>query len=85
MYVISCVEQDLGFLATSGLLPAGTGKEVGRVAADLCRSVAPHAIALCDSFGLTDEMLSAPIARDWVEYNTGDNRGEITDFETSRL
>ncbi len=29
------------------------------------------------SFGYTDEMLSAPIARDWHTWNAVDNRGEV--------
>jgi len=32
---------------------------------------------LCESFQITDEMLSAPIALDWVGYNVTDNQGEV--------
>jgi len=58
-------------------MSTATGAKVGKVTADLCRDVAPQALALCDAFGITDEMLNAPIARDWVEYNTVDNQGEV--------
>ena len=36
-----------------------------------------QSLALCDSFAITDTMLSAPIALDWVKYNTYDNQGEL--------
>ena len=44
----------------------------------LCRELAPQSMAIVDSFGLTNNMLSAPIALDWVEYNSYDNQGELT-------
>ena len=40
----------------------------------LCAELGPQSLAICESFGLTDEMLSAPIARDWVGYNAYDNQ-----------
>lgn len=48
------------------------------IAAEACRVLAPDALDLCNSFKLSDEMLSAPIARDWVDYNVGDNQGELS-------
>ena len=46
---------------------------------ELCRSLGPDALALAEAFGITDSMISAPIARDWVAYNVGDNQGEMDD------
>ncbi len=43
----------------------------------LCADLGPQSLALVESFGLTEAMLSAPIARDWVAYNEGDNQGEM--------
>jgi len=77
LYLIDLVEKDLGYFTTSRFLPIETGASVGQVAADLCREIVPQALSLCDAFGLTDEMLSAPVARDWVDYNVTDNRGEL--------
>ena len=51
--------------------------EVRARAASLCAEIGPHSLAICDAFAITDSMLSAPIARDWVGYNTFDNQGEI--------
>lgn len=43
----------------------------------VCKDLGPYALALCEAFDITDEMLSAPIALDWVDYNVGDNQGEL--------
>ena len=40
-----------------------------------------QALAICDSFAITDTMLSAPIALDWVGFNTYDNQGEVMSEE----
>ena len=50
---------------------------VKNTAIKLCQELGPHALSLCDAFGITDTMLSAPIALDWVQYNTYDNQGEL--------
>ena len=81
LYQVSVVKRDLGYFTTSGLMSTGAGAKVGKVAADLCREVAPQALALCDAFGISDKMLNAPIARDWVKYNTVDNKGEVEGLE----
>lgn len=47
------------------------------VSAMLCADLGPQSLAICESFAITDTMLSAPIALDWVDYNTYDNQGEI--------
>ena len=44
---------------------------------ELCRSLGPQALALTDAFAIPDTMLSAPIALDWVQYNVGNNLGEL--------
>ena len=77
LYLITVVEKDLGYFTTSRLLPLDTAARVGHVAAYFCREIGPQVLSLCDAFGLTDEMLSAPVAKDWVDYNVTDNRGEL--------
>ena len=77
LYQMTVIKRDLGYFTTSKLMPIETGAEVGKVTADLCKEVAPQALALSDAFGITDEMLNAPIARDWVKYNAVDNKGEV--------
>lgn len=43
----------------------------------LCKQLAPSAQKLCDSFGIPDHLIAAPIATDWIEYNKVDNQGEL--------
>ena len=81
LYQMTVIKKDLGYFTTSGLMSTWTGAKVGKVTADLCREVAPQALALCDAFGFTDEMLNAPIARDWIKYNAVDNKGEVGGVE----
>ena len=77
LYVIDILEKDLGWCLLAQVLPAAEAAKVNAEAADLCAQLAPNALALCDAFALPDEMLSAPIARDWIEYNVHDNLGEL--------
>ena len=50
---------------------------MNQVAAKLCTELGPQMLQLVDAFGIPEEMLSAPIARDWVQYNSYDNQGEV--------
>jgi len=77
LYVLGCIERDAGNLIMLGLVDAEQLKLYTREARELCRSLAPQALALTDAFDIPDAMLSAPIAHDWVQYNVGDNQGEL--------
>ena len=46
----------------------------------LCAELTPHSLSLVESFKISDEMLSAPIGRDWVKFNEYDNKGELEQF-----
>jgi len=76
LYQINCIERDLGAMLTNELIPMDLAKQVVATSTQLCKEVAPHAIALTDAFGFTEEIICAPIAADWVEYNKHDNQGE---------
>ena len=47
----------------------------------LCAELAPHALSLIETFDLPEDLLAAPIARDWVKFNEGDNQGELATKE----
>ncbi|XP_068694266.1 uncharacterized protein [Montipora capricornis] len=81
LYQMKVIKSDLGYFTTSGLMSTSTGAHVVKAHADLCREVAPEALALCDAFGISEEVLSAPIARDWIKYNSIDNKGEVSGVE----
>ena len=78
LYVTDIIEQNLGTFMTLELLDVDTAQGVNPATAQLCKDIAPHALALVNSFGIPDEMISAPIAMDWVKYNSYDNQGEVT-------
>ena len=77
LYLLNILERDLGWFLLHGGLSKRSAGEVSAKSAELCRSIAPHALDLCDAFAITDTMLSAPIAHDWVDYNVDDNQGEL--------
>lgn len=81
LYQITVIERNLGYFTTSGMMTASTGVNVGSVAADLCRDVAPQALALCNAFGISDSMLNTPIAQDWIKFNAVDNQGELAGIQ----
>jgi acyl-CoA oxidase len=77
LYLLDAVLKDLGWFASNSLISPQTAKQVNEATAEACRVIAPHALELTDAFDLTDDMISAPIALDWVKYNVGDNQGEV--------
>lgn len=77
LYAVTVVSRDLAWYLTNGLVPVDKAQELADVSARLCKEIAPESMALCDSFGLTDNMISAPIALDWIKYNEYDNQGEL--------
>nr|CAB3219773.1 acyl-coenzyme A oxidase 3, peroxisomal [Phallusia mammillata] len=85
LYLLDAVLGDLGWFAANEMMTPATAKLVNEATAESCRVIAPHSLQLCDAFDLSDAMLSAPIARDWVEYNVGDNQGEVEPVPESKL
>ena len=76
-FVLSRVQEDLGWFLSEEVLTPRQGRAVSETLRELCRDVAPHALKLCDAFGIPDHMLHSPITGDWVEYNAFDNKGEL--------
>jgi acyl-CoA oxidase len=77
LYMIFTIEKNLANLLILGILKPGQVRDVKEAAVKLCKDLGPYALSLCDAFAITDTMLSAPIALDWVQYNTYDNQGEL--------
>ena len=77
LYLINNIEKNLAWYLTSGNMSIEHGKQVATISQRLCRELSPHALHLVEAFGITDTMLSAPIAQDWVKYNVGDFEGEV--------
>lgn len=77
LYLLDIVEKKLASFITNGLISSETATQVVSTSRTVCRDLGPEALALCDAFAITDPMISAPIAQDWVEYNVGNNQGEL--------
>lgn len=77
LYLVDIMEKNLGWFTVTKTMSIETGSKVSDTAVELCRQISPQSLALCEAFDITDTMLSAPIALDWVDYNVGDNQGEI--------
>ncbi|CAL4175991.1 unnamed protein product [Meganyctiphanes norvegica] len=77
LYLLDIVEKNALTFITNDLITPQFAKEVLEMSREVCRSLGPHALALCDAFAISDSMLSAPIALDWVDYNVTDNQGEL--------
>uniref|UniRef100_F6ZRX9 Acyl-coenzyme A oxidase n=1 Tax=Ciona intestinalis TaxID=7719 RepID=F6ZRX9_CIOIN len=77
LYLIDAVQRDLGYFVSEEILTKEGAREINNVCASLCEQLSPYSLQICDAFKITDEMLSAPIGRDWVEYNVTDNQGEV--------
>lgn len=77
VYHATIIEKNLSWFVINGLISSSEINAVKRFSADLCAELGGQSLAICESFGLTDTMLSAPIALDWVGFNTYDNQGEL--------
>jgi acyl-CoA oxidase len=77
LFCLHSIEKNLGWYVVSNTLDNSTAGQISAVKAQICQDLAPQALALCEAFGIPDEMLSAPIAQDWVSYNQYDNQGEV--------
>jgi len=77
LHLLSTLEKDLPTFMSAGLLNPSEADSVLTINRRLCAELAPHSLALIESFGLPEEMLQSPIASDWVGYNAYDNQGEL--------
>lgn len=77
LYAISVLKRNMTWYLTNELLTVEKAKEVEAISDELCKQVASQSLDLCEAFALTDNMISAPIALDWIKYNEYDNQGEL--------
>lgn len=77
LYAINCVESDLAWFLTQGLVSLKQGKSIVKSSQELCRTLGGQSLALVQAFGIPDHLVNAPIAQDWIKYNEVDNQGEM--------
>jgi len=78
LHGIVLVETHAAWFMSEGLLTSDGPKEINTRIKALLNSIAPHAIPLVNAFGIPDHLVQAPIAIDWVKFNTVDNQGEFS-------
>ena len=81
LYLITVLQESISFFLTNNLITKRGAASLRDDYDALIKEIAPDALALADGFGITDEMLSAPIARDWELFNSFDNAGEMKQYE----
>jgi len=77
LHLLFTLEKDLATFMKEGLVTPEQASLAMDINRRLCRELAPQSLALIEAFGLPEEMLQAPIASDWVSYNSYDNQGEL--------
>lgn len=83
LYLLTIIERNLGWFIKQRLIPVWASEKVVEASSRLCAEIAPQSLALTDAFGLSDAMVSAPIALDWIKYNEYDNQGEVEEYHTA--
>jgi len=77
LYCLHTIEADLGWFLSHELLTPRQGRELTTALRAACTDLAPRALELTAAFDIPEHIMYAPIAHDWLEYNTFDNRGEL--------
>ena len=77
LYAVDCLTRDCARAVQYGVLGAGDVASLQDQTAVLCREIHDISLDLIGSFGIPDGVMAAPIAGDWLSYQSVDNRGEI--------
>ena len=62
LYALAQIERDRGWFLEHGYIENGKSKAIRKLVNQLCREVREQAVPLVDAFGISDELLAAPIA-----------------------
>jgi len=81
LYLVTVLQENISFFLTNNLITRKGAASLRDDFDTLVKEIAPESLVLADGFGITEEMLSAPIARDWELYNSYDNAGEMKEYE----
>lgn len=77
LHAVNTIQNNLSDLILSGLISVDNAQAVRDEFNSLAAQVSELSPDICESFGIPEELLSAPIARDWHAFNQHDNRGEV--------
>jgi len=78
LYALYRIQQDISWFVSDGIISSAQVKLVHQMFSDSIKELEEDVPALVDALGIPKEVLYAPIAADWVEFNAYDNQGELT-------
>ncbi|CAG0889334.1 unnamed protein product [Cyprideis torosa] len=86
LYLVDCIDRDLADFMIKGILDTDQAEEVRATKSQLCKTLSSgdRIERLISAFNIPDVMLSAPIARDWINFNSFDNQGEVVNWELDK-
>lgn len=79
LYALDRVITDGVFFMQNGMITAEQSQACQKEIVKLCTELGKDALELTKGFGIPDHMHHAPIANDWVQYNSIENDGELKD------
>lgn len=76
-YMCDIIENDAGSFLSLGLISVEEYDNIVVRSQKLCEELSSQCMNVVEAFGIPDELLSAPIALDWSEFNSYNNQGEV--------
>ena len=77
LYAVTRLEADLAYFICEGLISPEVASHVPERARALCSKLSHHWKTIISAFDIPENLIAAPIASDWIQYNLVDNRGEV--------
>jgi acyl-CoA oxidase len=71
------INRDLGFYMLQGVVNTEAAKALTAIRHEIIKKVASNAVDILDCLNIPKHALYAPIAGDYVKYNSSPNYGEI--------
>jgi acyl-CoA oxidase len=77
VYALSIIHTSLGWFITENILSANIAKRIPVLLDDVIVKLAKRSNVMVHAFHIPEELLLAPMAKDWVEYNQHNNQGIV--------
>ena len=85
LFALNSIQRDLAWFMSEGIFPPQYYQKFASIYDAAISAVAPISMDAAAAFDVREEMLNAPIAADWVKYNTYDNQGKYKKGNYSAL
>lgn len=77
LYAKTKIKEHASWYLSEGILSGRDYKKICREINDLNKEIMPDVEMLINAFDIPEFLVHAPIAKDWVEFNSFDNKGEV--------